>query len=80
LLAGTACFLALVGIIGWIGATKLERFLLGSVNIFFWHFSFKSLQFIMLLLIALFAKIGIVLLAILYQTKVLLEYLHFVKY
>nr|CAD2169474.1 unnamed protein product [Meloidogyne enterolobii] len=55
LMAGTALLMLFVGSVGCVGAVKLERFLLGS--------------FILLLLIALLAKLGVVLLCILYQTK-----------
>uniref|UniRef100_A0A1I8BG81 Tetraspanin n=1 Tax=Meloidogyne hapla TaxID=6305 RepID=A0A1I8BG81_MELHA len=55
LMAGTALLMLFVGSIGCFGAVKLERFLLGS--------------FILLLLIALLAKLGVVVLCILHQTK-----------
>lgn len=55
LLLGTGLFLLLVGAVGCVSANKLERFLLSS--------------FILLLLLALLAKLGVALLALLYQTN-----------
>lgn len=55
LLLGMAVLLLLAGSVGCVAASKLERFLLGS--------------YILLCLLGLLAKLGVVLLALLYRTK-----------